>query len=140
MQLSPDDGRVVFSAAADEPGDDIWVYDMIRDVRLRLTTDPAVDHNPVWSPDGSRLAFDSHRDGGIAIYEKPSSGAVPEHLILAPESGLQQAPRDWSSDDRFILFQRARAATWDIWTLPLFGDRKPVPYIVSAFNKTNPSF
>jgi dipeptidyl aminopeptidase/acylaminoacyl peptidase len=35
----------------------MWIYDVKRNVRTRFTTDPAVDNNPVWSPDGSRIVF-----------------------------------------------------------------------------------
>jgi Tol biopolymer transport system component len=139
IRLSPDGKRVVFSEGLDGAADDIWVYDLDRDVKLRLTTDPALDHNPVWSPDGTRLVFDSHRSGDAAFYVKPSSGAVPEQLLLPSESGVQQGPRDWSSDGQTIVYQKLKTGSWNVWVLPLSGDRKPFPYKVSPFNEMLPA-
>jgi eukaryotic-like serine/threonine-protein kinase len=139
ISLSPDGTKVAFSEGTDRPQDDIWVYDIGRDVKSKLTTDPAIDHFPTWSPDGSRLAFDSHRDG-IALYEMPASGAVPEHQILAAEPAMQQSARSWSADDRFLLFQKSKGVSWDIWVLPLSGDRKPFPYVATPASETDPVF
>ena len=77
VRLSPDGKRAVFSTGIDGGRDDIWTLDLERNVRLRLTNDPDTDHNPVWSPDGSRVAFDAHRGGkGSALYEIPAGARL----------------------------------------------------------------
>ena len=143
FSLAPDDARVVFTEG-NPP--DVWVYDVVRRVKSRLTTDPAIDHNPVWSADGSRVLFDSHRRvqettstaaEGATIYEKASNGATPERLLLDLEPGGQQSPLDSSRDGRTIVFRKvAPTGVWNLWVLPLDGDRKPVPYRVGPFNET----
>ena len=56
-RLSPDGKRVGFSAAVGGALEDVWIYDIDRDQRTPLTTDPATDHTPVWSLDGLRIGF-----------------------------------------------------------------------------------
>jgi Tol biopolymer transport system component len=121
------------------------VYDLDRHIKTRLTTDPAVDHSPVWSPDGTRLIFDSHRapsegpqgaDGEAGLYEKPANGATPERPILDREDGVQHSPRDWSQDGRTLIFSKqGESGRWNLWGLPLAGDRKPFPYRSGAFSE-----
>src|SRR5262249_800412 len=57
LKLSPDGKRVAFSEAVGSAKEDLWIYDLDRDVRTRLTTDSETDRFPIWSPDGSQLAF-----------------------------------------------------------------------------------
>lgn len=142
LRLSPDGKHVAFSESAGREDPDIWVYDIDRDQKRKLTTHPAIDHAPVWSPDGSRLAFDSDRGEKPllphVLYEKPSDGATPERVLLQPEPGLSYGVLDWSLDGRFIVFGVDRNASGpggDLWVLSLFGDQKPRPYLVTAFDE-----
>src|SRR5262249_28353160 len=57
VELSPDDSRVAIHRVDDVGNMDIWVIDARRNVMTRLTSDPANDQYPVWSPDGTRLVF-----------------------------------------------------------------------------------
>jgi eukaryotic-like serine/threonine-protein kinase len=133
IRLSPDDKRVAY-AAATEGADDIWTHDLERNVRVRLTTDPNVDHVPVWSPDGARIVFDKHTGQGSSLYEIPSSGAVPERELFKSENSDFIAASDWSRDGKMIVFQRSATGNppWSLWGLRLDGDRKAFPYRVTA--------
>lgn len=132
VRLSPDGTRVVFASRSEPDGDDIWTYELERNVRVRLTTDPGVDHGPVWSSDGSRILFDSHRNGlrGSALYDVPSSGAVAEREFLRVDGTDVIFASDTSRDGRFLIFQRSSAGLppWSLWALPLTGDSKPFLY------------
>src|SRR5262249_19130819 len=82
------------------------------------------DLQPVRSPDGSRIAFQSNRKGIQNLYWKSSSGAEADELLL--ESDQVKAPNDWSSDGRFLLFRSVDPLTSRaLWVLPVFGDKKP---------------
>jgi Tol biopolymer transport system component len=141
IRLSPDGRRVAFFEATRDAASDIWVYDIERDLKTRLTTDPAPDDDPVWSPDGSRLIFHSTRNEKEQLYEKPSNGAVAEQLRLEAEPGTSLIPLDWSLDRRFLIFAKAqgRSAVHDLWVLPLSGDPKPIPYLTTSFDKPEAS-
>ena len=134
IRLSPDDKRVAYAAGTDGSRDDIWTHDLERNVRLRLTTDPNLDHVPVWSPDGTRIVFDKHTGQGSSLYEIPSSGAVPERELFKVDNGDFIAAADWSRDGKVLVFHRSAAANppWSIWGLRLDGDRKAFPYRVTA--------
>jgi Tol biopolymer transport system component len=130
VRLSPD-GQKLASNAGNRYSD-IWVDDLARAVRTRLTIDPDTDHGiPVWSPDGSRIAF-AVLEGKIrtGIYQKHSNGAGGEELLLA-DSDRSIWPTSWSRDSRFLLYSReaARPEDSDIWVLPMAGDHAPRPFV-----------
>jgi Tol biopolymer transport system component len=113
--------------------DDIWVWDLERGTASRLTFNFAADW-PVWSPDGLRIFFASNREGNLNLYQKASSGAGTEELLL--KSGEDKYPCDWSSDGRFLLYASLNPKTFfDIWVLPLDRDRKPFPFLRTPFGE-----
>jgi Tol biopolymer transport system component len=113
---------------------DIWLVEVERGTFTRFTVDPADDIFPIWSPDGSRIAFSSTRRRGLDLYLKPLAGAENEELLLAtPEI---KAPSDWSADGRFLLYSAADPSNqFDIWAIPLGGDRKPFPVVQTKFSE-----
>ncbi len=137
LALSPDDQRVAVTRFDTQTGStDLWLIDQARETRL--TFDPANDASPVWSPDGSRIAFNSSRSGSIDLYVKPSSGGTEDLLF---KSSNPKGPQAWSADGRFILYSEADPKTnIDLWVLPLFGDRKPIPFLQTAFIETQGRF
>ena len=133
FRLSPDGERIVYSEG-DPP--DVWVLDVTRGSRTRLTADAEADHNAVWSPDGEWIAFDSHRNDSHGIYRKRADGAVPEELLYAGQHEMEVT--DWSADGRFIVFHQDNMClhcNYDIWVLPTFGERKPVQYTSGSFEE-----
>jgi Tol biopolymer transport system component len=111
---------------------DVWLLDANRTTRFTFET--SADGYPIWSPDGSRIVFDSNRRKGIRdLYQKPASGAGSEELLL--ESAQTKVAQDWSADGRFISYHSNDPQTaWDLWMLPLDGDRKPFVFLQTAFD------
>ena len=110
---------------------DIWVDDLARGVRMRLTNDPGTDHGiPVWSPDGSRILFG-------ALCGQGPAGHLPEALQRGRRRGAAAGVGDLRSADMAhelvprrqiypLLAGRSCGLTHaEIWVLPLAGDRKP---------------
>ena len=68
LALSPDERRVAVALGTGSPENrDIWIIDIARNVRSRLTFDPGTDASPVWSPDGTRIAFEGQRSGKVLL-------------------------------------------------------------------------
>ncbi len=121
MKLSPDGHRL--AVAMGDPSAALWIYDVARAVRTRLTFQGSVV-GPVWSPDGRRLAFTERQGGALDVYIKDASGYGNEERLVA--DNLDKAISDWSPDGRYLLYTATPGSLANaIWMLPLFGDRKP---------------
>ena len=71
---APEQGKIAFSS--DRDGDwEIYVMDADGSNQTNLTSSPAVDEFPSWSPDGSMIAFTSDRDGDYEIYVMDADGS-----------------------------------------------------------------
>jgi serine/threonine protein kinase len=130
-RLSPDGQRLAVQIT-DPQGQnaDIWIYELGRGTKTRFTFDPARDLNPVWSPDGTSIVFASNRTGHFDLYQKAASGASAEELLF--ESNDDKRPLSWSPDGRFIAYYSRDPngkTKGDLWVLPLFGDKKPFPFL-----------
>jgi serine/threonine protein kinase/Tol biopolymer transport system component len=101
---------------------DIWLYDTATTRRTRFTFDPAVDHEPVWSPDGGTIAFASNRRGHFDLYRKRSDGSGTEELLYADDQDKSLSA--WSPDGKFLLYM-TRSTT--LWLLPLAEGRSDGP-------------
>lgn len=86
--------------------------------RTRLTTNPAADNQPAWSPDGSRIAFTSDRDGNAEIYVMGADGSNPIRLTNAP--GEESRPA-WSPDGSHIAFTSDRDGNREIYVMNADG-------------------
>jgi len=108
-------------------GDEIWVLDLDRSVPMRFATHLASNPTTVWSPDGNRIAFGGKHDEREEIYVGGVDGRVD---FLPTTDEAFKWVSDWSPDGRSIVYSGNRAETgWDLWILPMDGDRKPVPYL-----------
>jgi hypothetical protein len=123
VALSPQGDRVALQLNAGET--DIWVLDLARGVRTRLTFGPIGNVSPIWSPDGKWIAYSSARNGHFAICRKPSDGSGAEETLLTDID--QPALDDWSRDGKYLLYSRPLLSGpgRQIWSLPLEGERKP---------------
>jgi len=110
---------------------DVWVMDTMRGTRRRFTFDPSTDQLPVWSPDGQRIVFSSDRTGGVYnLYEKPAERPGAEQVLF--ESNENKFAMGFSGDGRYLLYRNTGPNTdWDLWALPLTGDKKPFPVVQS---------
>jgi Tol biopolymer transport system component len=113
---TPDSRAIVFAAETGEAPADIWMMDADGSGRTRLTEHPANDTNPAVSPDGSRIAFESDRDGSTEIYVMDRSGTNVQRLTRSAASDGAPA---WSPDGTRLAFtsdRDSRAGT-DVYTL-----------------------
>jgi eukaryotic-like serine/threonine-protein kinase len=105
----------------------------------RFTFDPSDDATALWSPDGQRIVWTSSRSGTLDLYQKAASGAGKDELLL--KSTTTKYADDWSRDGKFILYENVDPKTkFDLWVLPMFGDRKPIPYLQTEFIEAHSRF
>jgi Tol biopolymer transport system component len=129
--LSPDDSKLAVCIRDPQTKTrDIWVFDLLRGSSTRLTFDPADNIDPIWSPDGTRIAFTSDRSGQRNIYWKLADGSQPEELLLGGKE--QENVEDWSRDGKYLIYNYGQNPV-HLYVLPL-ADRKPVPFLTASFN------
>ena len=116
---------------------DLWIFDLVRGTRTRLTFDPADDFNPTWSPDGTRIAFTSDRSGRRELYQRLSNGSGDDELLLSSQD-LGNNAEDWSEDGMLLLYNRGGGEMPpDLYLLPMSRgvDRKPIPFLTTEFTE-----
>jgi eukaryotic-like serine/threonine-protein kinase len=135
-QVSGDGQRVVAQALDSATANyEISVYDLSRGTNMRLTFGPSRNASPVWSPDSQTIAYASNQGGlNNLLFQKKSDGTGGEELLA--KSGGNMFPSSWSADGRFIAYNTnpEGKSNSELWIFPLFGDRKPFPFL-----KTNSS-
>ena len=132
IALSPDRTKLALSVNA--ANNDIWTYDIRRSTMHRLTFGGGNHGNPVWSPDGKKLAFFAERDGEVGIYWRPWDGSGKEEKLIG-EKGYDLLSAGFTPDGKDLLFYRWDKGRADVWVLPLDETRKPWPVLQTSFNE-----
>ena len=128
VQLSPDGKRL-----AGIIDGDIWILDLDRNIPTRFTFDGMGNRAPVWSPDGSKIAYAASTGTSRGIWTKPISGGEPQMLY---QSDLPAVPSDWTKDGQnLILTVSSKETGADVLRLPLTGARTPVPLVQTKFQE-----
>ena len=86
-------------------GGDIWVTDLSSQQTTRLTSTPAVESNPTFSPDGKTIAFTSNRFGSNSVFTVPVTGGDAQRVTWHPTGAVVQG---WSKDGQNIYYASAR--------------------------------
>jgi eukaryotic-like serine/threonine-protein kinase len=139
--LSPDGRFATVARFNSYASYDLWLVDLQRAVTTRLTFDGLVSggnfgSDPVvWSPDSTRVAYRRWQSGRTDVYQMLASGAgQPEPLVQSDV--VFKGPVAWSPDGKYLVFsQQSEGGQYDLWLLPLHGDRTPVPYLRTPFTE-----
>ncbi|HZM90506.1 MAG TPA: protein kinase [Blastocatellia bacterium] len=137
--LSPNEKKVAVSRPDLQTGtpSDIWVIDLERGTQIRLTTDPASDTFPSWSPKGDRVTFVSTRNGVSSIYQKLSNGASPEEPLVS--SAEPKFNPQWAPDGQSIIYAQLNPKTiGDLYLLSLSGEKKSTSWLQTNFIEARP--
>jgi serine/threonine protein kinase len=150
LSFSPDGARLAMQINARQ--NDIWVYELARDAMSRLTFDAGSEADPVWTPDGRRIAFGALRasqtGGPYGMYwVRADQSEGPQRLT---ESQSSQRPRSWHPSGKFLAYMQiaaAGSANADTMILPMEGDEssgwkpaKPIPFLTGPFTEAEPAF
>src|SRR5204862_2544197 len=101
-RVSPDGKRLAFETS-DGRQAAIAVYDLAGTSSQRRLTFAGNNRLPIWSADGTRVAFQSDREGDAAIFWQPVDGSTAERLTR-PEPGTTHVPESWSARHDVFLF------------------------------------
>jgi tricorn protease len=141
-EASRDDTRLLSQPAISHDhiafvyADDLWICDLDGQNVRRLTSDQGVESNPVFSPDGSILAFSGQYDGNTDVYTIPATGGSPTRLTTHPSPDVV---RGFAPDGKAVLFSSPRHVFTNrysqLFTVPVGGGQPtqlPIPNGVEA--------
>jgi len=147
FRLSPDETRVAYSRV--DPmtqAADVWILDLRGGSLQRLTSDPLTEASVLWSPAGDQLVYRFNRGSpNVQLKRVASTGVGDEEVVLTDAMLLasqhsNSVPTDWSSDGAFVIYHATTPSTgFDLWALPLRGERKPVLVAQTPFNELHGS-
>jgi dipeptidyl aminopeptidase/acylaminoacyl peptidase len=127
LAVSPDGTRVAGTRMDPATGNwDLWLVDLETGVPTRITRQPGIDSDPVWSPDGTRLAYVSRRADVHGLYRLSLADGSEQLLLQIGDQAAQVAnetrPTDWTPDGRFLIYESGS----DILALSLTTSADPV--------------
>ena len=127
--------QIVFSYAGD-----LWSVPRDGGEAIRLTTAPGVETDPVFSPDGSQIAFTGEYDGNVDVFVIPATGGEPRRLTHHPG---EDTAAGWTPDGKRILFVSSRTIPNDgakLYTLPVGGEGLPdeLPFPIATDGSYSP--
>ena len=141
FRLSPDSTKIALSAIDPRQGsEDIWTYDLSRDVMSRVTYGPTWNSFPTWSANGRDIFFRTARTGPVDIYKKSYDGTGVEQPLVHSES--IKFTGDSSPDGQWVAYyalDSKKKTKFDIRLLSL-RDGHDEPFLETAFNEGEPAF
>jgi serine/threonine-protein kinase len=119
-RVSPDGTHLAF-VIDDDRGVDVWVYDLTETAEPRRLTSRGRNRYPVWSADSRYVAFQSDREGDLAIFRQRSDGSADAERLTTPEAGVFHFPESWSPAGDLLSFSSEKD---ERYSLRLFSVRE----------------
>ncbi|HET9305482.1 MAG TPA: protein kinase [Candidatus Sulfotelmatobacter sp.] len=121
---------------------DVWVLDLQRGTKSRLTFGTGTQISSTWSADGKTVFYSSNTGGATHIFGKAADGSGSERTVLAsPEAS--EVPYSASADGKYLVYSRRllndAKGNVDIWVLPLAEGGKPFAIVQTPFSDVGPS-
>jgi serine/threonine protein kinase len=138
VAISPDGTQAVVRRTDYGSSDlNLWILDLKSGATRRLTRERVSAASPVWSPDGTFIAYDAV--GRRGLYRTAVNGGASEEVLVDSQQGM--TPLSWSRDGNFLLYTSRDPKTGDdLWALPLHGERKPIAIAASEWSETDGEF
>ncbi len=114
-RFSPDGNQIAFTWYGDKDyNEDVYVMRIGAGRPLRLTTDPAQDETPTWSPDGRYIAFRRKDHDKAEIYVVPALGGPERKLLTLNDGFFDELSLDWSPDGKYLAYVDRGPAQSDV--------------------------
>jgi Tol biopolymer transport system component len=135
VSISPDGRRAAVGKLSSATEPEWWIVELDAAIARRFSG--GVTFSPAaWSPGGDRIAYQVNKSGPEDIYVKSVDGGGPEEPLLASDV-LFKTPYQWTPDGKYVTFNQTDPETgWDVWRVPLAGDRKPEIVVRTAANES----
>ncbi len=128
--ISPDGKQL-----AGDRNSNIWVLDFASGLARPVTFAPPYNGNPIRSPDGRYVAYNS----GAGIVRKPANGLGAEEVLL--RTNKLSFPKSWSPDGRFLMYAEVNPRIGaDLLAIAVNGDRKPFAVVQTPANEDQEQF
>jgi Tol biopolymer transport system component len=125
-RVSPD-GKSVAFGTNDGKEAIVWIYELAGASAMRRLTFGGNNRFPMWSADGQRVAFQSDREGDLAIFWQRADGSGAAERLTKPEPTTSHIPEAWSPTGETLLFSAVKDADVFLWSLTLPG-KKAAPF------------
>ncbi len=132
-RFSPDGSRVAYAGDASRgvAGSDLWVLDVARGARTRVTFAGDNRYYPIWTRDGTRLTFADSPDTTSRLLWTLADGSGGTQTLL--DVGAARFPTSWSPDGRALAFHGGNTNNnRDIWMLHVEGDKRTAKVFVET--------
>jgi serine/threonine-protein kinase len=126
LRSSPDGKRVAFTSERSNETN-VWIYDLGGTTAPRQLTVGGANRYPVWSFDGERIAFQSNREGDLAIFWQRADGVGTAERLTKPEEGVAHIPDSSSPDGQYLSFTSTKGTEAAVWILSL-KDKKTTAF------------
>ena len=117
----------------------MWVSELSLGTLRRLTTDPARDFDPLWTPDGERVVFASDREGSLELFSMAWDGTGDVERLMTIEDVVALRPYDWSPDAAVLFESFDTSGSYDIGILSADADGAWEPFIATDANERAPA-
>jgi serine/threonine protein kinase len=119
---------------------ELCVYNLARGTLSPLTSEAGSNMDPLWTPDGKRIAYRATRKGLRNVFWRAFDGTGEEERLTTGE-GIQ-SPYSWSPDGKVLAYTNIDPTTGDvdIWVLRFEEERKPEAFLRNPFTEYQPAF
>jgi eukaryotic-like serine/threonine-protein kinase len=134
------DGKYVVYSTADGQDSNVWVYEIgSSHAARRLTTFGGRNLLPIWSGDGSRVAYQSNKEGDLAIFAQRFDGTDSAERLTKPAQGVSHVPESWSPDGEFLTFDEVKGTSHSLFVLSI-ANKKVIPTRIESIEPFESSF